>query len=135
MLRTLLVFGLIVASGILFMHLTAAGTRGISTPVTPAADREVVPAKVFLTLSSPASEIVMESAGVSIDFPANDSGLHSGELAIDPGSPVVFLRVVWQEQNAGNRFVKLVVEAPGQETFTHIFDATGDVCDFVELPF
>jgi hypothetical protein len=32
-------------------------------------------------------------------------------------------------------FAKLVVEAEGKETFTHVFDADGDIDDFVELPF
>jgi hypothetical protein len=32
-------------------------------------------------------------------------------------------------------FAKLIVEAEGEETFVHVFDAKGDIDDFVELPF
>lgn len=119
------------------MRLTGGGTRAevIPVPVATEANRETVPAKVFVTLSSPATGLGLESGNAAVDFPPNSSGNYSGELAIDAGSPVVFLNVVWQEKEAGNRFAKLVVEAPGQETFTHIFDATGDIDDFVELPF
>ena len=33
-----------------------------------------------------------------------------------------------------HRFAKLTLEIPRQPTFTHVFDADGDIDDFLELP-
>lgn len=35
----------------------------------------------------------------------------------------------------GRFFMKLIVEAEGEKTFTRVFDAEGAIDDFVELPF
>ena len=65
-------------------------------------------------------------------------GKLSGTAYIDPENPVVFLKVssLAKAADDGQRiFAKLVVEAEGEATFTHVFDADGDIDDFVELPF
>ena len=134
--RTLVVLGIIVASGILFARLTGARAEPEPSFSIGQKSQEKIAAKVFITASSPVATLELRNAeGTALPFLPNDSGIYSGELAIDPASPAVFIRVVWQEREAGNRFVKLVVEAPEQDTFTHVFDARGDIDDFVELPF
>jgi hypothetical protein len=59
----------------------------------------------------------------------------STEITIEKKEPVIYLNVVWSQVSGNRRFAKLVVEAEGRETFTHVFDADGDIDDFVELPF
>ena len=61
----------------------------------------------------------------------------SGMLELDPNNPRLGLVVRWKNPSAPgeHRFAKLTLEAPGQETFTHVFDAVGDIDDFLELPF
>jgi hypothetical protein len=62
-----------------------------------------------------------------------------GETVIDPQMPVMFLKVSCiapaGPEGMTRFFAKLIVEAEGEETFVHVFDAKGDIDDFVELPF
>lgn len=55
---------------------------------------------------------------------------------MDPRNPHISLVVRWKTAATPgeHRFAKLTLEAPGQETFTHVFDADGDIDDFLELP-
>jgi hypothetical protein len=86
-----------------------------------------------LLLSAPASEIVIDT-GKSIRPPVD--GPLSGSLELDPKNPHIALTIRWKNAaTAGERrFAKLTLEAPGKETFTHVFDADGDIDDFLELP-
>lgn len=61
----------------------------------------------------------------------------SGVLELDPKNPHVALVIQWRSPTAAgeHRFAKLTLEPPGQETFVHVFDAEGDIDDFLELPF
>lgn len=98
-----------------------------------AASKNAVPFR--LLLSAPASEIVIDAAGEL--RPAPDSGLLSGSVPLDPDNPTLGLVVRWKNQATPgeHRFAKLTLEAPGQPTFTHVFDADGDIDDLIELPF
>lgn len=89
------------------------------------------PTPFRLLLSAPASEIEVNAVRL-----ANDSPM-SGMLEIDPSNPQVTLVVRWQNPTivGEHRFAKLTLEVPGQESFTHVFDAAGDIDDFIELPF
>lgn len=88
-----------------------------------------------LLLSAPAAEIEIDT-GKSIR-PATDEMPISGSFELDPKNPHVGLIVRWKNPatSGERRFAKLTLEAPGQETFTHVFDADGDIDDFIELPF
>ncbi len=59
-----------------------------------------------------------------------------GKLELDPQNPHVSLIVRWKNTPATgeHRFAKLTLEPPGQDTFTHVFDADGDIDDLLELP-
>jgi hypothetical protein len=88
-----------------------------------------------LLLSDAASEIVIDAA--SELRPAPGGGTVSGSVELDPANPSLGLIVRWKNPPASgeHRFAKLTLEAPGQPTFTHVFDADGDIDDFMELPF
>lgn len=142
MLRTFLILAALVLSGIGFARLTHKGTEvpvGSVEEVTVKSEK--IPAKVFLTFSEPADSVQLESGDRSImaGLPGNLEKMtwreFSTEMAIEKNQPVIFLKVVWSQDSGNRRFAKLVVEAEGQETFTHVFDADGDIDDFVELPF
>ncbi|MFD2256485.1 hypothetical protein ACFSSA_07350 [Luteolibacter algae] len=139
LLRTLIILTLLFGSGLGLLKLTA------SEPVTPVSrkiseaggkdDRDAIIARYFLTFSEPPIEAVLEGNGSSELDLGVDTVDFTGELTIDRTSPVVFLTAKWVGENVGHRFAKLVIEAPGEMTFTHVFDASGNIDDFVELPF
>ncbi len=142
MLRTFLILAALVVSGIGFARLTQKGTTFTSEPGEEiSVTSEKISAKVFLTFSEAASSVQLNSGELSImaGLPGNVEKLtwreFSTEITIEKKHPVIFLNVVWSQDSGNRRFVKLVVEAEGQETFTRVFDADGDINDFVELPF
>lgn len=119
------------------MRVTSA--RDLRQPAGPVAVEEKPPARETATpfrlvLSAPAAEIEVDT-GKSIRLPVDGSPL-SGMVELDPTNPHVGLIVRWKSPAAAGerRFAKLTLEAPGQETFTHVFDAAGDIDDFIELP-
>lgn len=87
-----------------------------------------------LILSAPAAAVEIDTG--SVIRPLSNRSPVSGTLNLDPNDPRVGLVVRWENAAiAGeHRFAKLTLEAPGQETFTHVFDADGDINDFLELP-
>ncbi len=119
------------------MRVTAA--RDHRPPVGPegvaekrAAELTAIPFR--LLLSAPAAEIEINT-GRSIR-PSVDGSPVSGAVELDPNNPHIGLVVRWKSPAAAGerRFAKFTLEAPGQETFTHVFDAAGDIDDFIELP-
>ena len=125
------------ATGLGLMRVTAARDGG--TPIAtnfptnkPASLETSIPYR--LLLSAPAAEIEIDT-GKTIRPPLHGSSI-SGTLEMDPKNPHVGLVVRWKTPVATGeqRFAKLVLEAPGQATFTHVFDAAGDIDDFLELP-
>jgi len=134
LIRTVLVLLALVVSGIGFARLTDRGEKvpdNLGDRGLPETEKSEVTARYFLSLSSEASSVSL--AGKSIEPDA--TGAFTGTLDIDIHAPVVFLEVKWKQDGGSRRFAKLVIEAPGEETFTHVFDAPGDIDDFVELPF
>ncbi|MDP4647224.1 MAG: hypothetical protein NWR51_04705 [Akkermansiaceae bacterium] len=143
LLRTILVLGVLCISALGFVKLTGGGGKAVEPTVVSGTDGEdagekMIPAKVRLTLSCLAGMIDVSAGGESMSGEMDTEGNFLGELEIDTENPVIFVRVACVPRDAGEsgrHFAKLVVEAEGQETFTHVFDATGDIDDFVELPF
>ena len=134
LIRTVLVLLALVASGIGFARLTDWGAKvpdTVAVAESPKTERTEVIAMYFLTLSSNALSVSLSGRALEPEI----SGEFSGSLDIDKEAPVVFLKVEWKEDTGSRRFAKLVIEAPGEETFSHVFDAPGDIDDFVELPF
>ena len=107
--------------------------RVAESPVVekPATATLVVPFR--LLLSAPAAQIKIDT-GRTMELVA-DSPL-TGMLQLDPENPRIALIIHWKNPAAVGeyRFAKLTLEPPGQETLTHVFDAAGDIEDFLELP-
>lgn len=149
LIRTFLILAALVVSGIGFARLTQKGTAATGQQgVEMAASSEKISAKVFLTFSEAAGSVHLNSGdqGILAGLPGNVVGLpgngekmtwreFSSEITIEKKEPLIFLNVVWAQDSGNHRFAKMVVEAEGEETFTHVFDADGDIDDFVELPF
>lgn len=124
------------ATGAGLSHVTSSrGQRAPEErpPESTALPRTAVPFR--LALSATASSVEIDT-GRAIHLPTAALPI-SGTLELDPQNPRVALIVRWTSPPAGGerRFAKLTLEAPGQETFTHVFDAEGDIDDFLELPF
>ena len=142
LIRTILVLGVLCISALGFVKLTGSGTEPVEPEVISVAgqgaDKKMIPAKVRVTLSCLAGMIDVSAGGESMNGKMDEEGNFVGELEIDAENPVVFAKVACIAPNggeSGRNFAKLVVEAEGMETFTHVFDAKGDIDDFVELPF
>lgn len=148
LIRTVLVLLALVASGFGFVRLTSQSMMlaDDGVPVMLAEKEELlIPAKVRLILSRPAGFFELKIGERTVNLKHGDpwelskkSWEFTGEAMIDPDSPVVFLKVACVPPASGDTapvFAKLVVEAEGKKTFTHVFDAPGDIDDFVELPF
>jgi len=88
-----------------------------------------------LVLSAPAAEVKFDT-GRAVPAISPDESPILGKLELDPQNPHLSLVVRWKNPAAAgeHRFAKLTLEAPGQDTFTHVFDADGDIDDFLELP-
>lgn len=121
-------------TGLGLVRLTSVKNSGSLPEQSAAADQakpatQAVPFR--LLLSAPATEVEVNAVRLAADPPI------SGILEIDPKNPRVALVVHWQNPTlvGEHRFAKLTLEAPGQETLTHVFDAAGDIDDFIELPF
>jgi hypothetical protein len=131
----ILVFAL-AATGIGLMRVTSA--KPTENQAVPVKDPEKQPlsAVPFRLQLSAAAEVVEIDTGRVIRPPVGAS-LVSGMLELDPGNPRVSLIVRWKNGAAAgeHRFAKLTLEAPGQPTFTHVFDADGNIDEFLELPF
>jgi hypothetical protein len=141
LIRTILILAVLVASGIGFARLTH---RGSVEPAGQGIDPVVLgypsgfPAKVYLVFSAAPGEVILRSPGKVVALSAESSTSFSGQALISDSTPVLFLtatRTEPSEEEAPPFFAKLVVEAEGKKTFTHIFDSPGDIDDFVELPF
>jgi hypothetical protein len=123
------------AAGLL--RVTAARTTPNQATPPPTASQPALRANSVpfrLLLSAPAALVEIDS-GKPIQPPLDGPSL-SGTLELDPANPHVGLIVRWQTPASASehRFAKLTLEAPGKETFTHVFDAAGDIDDFLELP-
>ena len=128
---------LLAASGLGLMRVTSpAGNDSLASRVgTVAKPESAVSLTPFhLHLSAPATLVEIDT-GHRVRPPADLLPI-SGTLEIDVRNPRVGLLVRWKNPAAPgeHRFAKLTLEAPGQETLTHVFDANGDIDDLLELP-
>ena len=122
------------AAGLL--RVTAARGSGGPAPKPPAVERAALAAVPFhLVLSAPAAAVEIDTGHLIRPLP--EQATISGMLELDPNNPRLGLVVRWKNPSTPgeHRFAKLTLEAPGQATFTHVFDAAGDIDDFLELPF
>ncbi len=131
----LLVFAL-AATAVGLLRVTAARGTADLTPPPPHVERAPLAAVPFhLVLSAPAAAVEIDTG--HLIRPQVEQSAVSGMLELDPNNPRLGLVVRWKNPSTPgeHRFAKLTLEAPGQATFTHVFDAAGDIDDFLELPF
>ncbi|MEO7341559.1 MAG: hypothetical protein ABI073_11840 [Luteolibacter sp.] len=118
------------------MHVTSAKLTAES-PAGPVVAKTAIAASVpfRLVLSAPAAEVKIDTGGPVVPV-SLDSSPMIGKLELDPSNPHVSLFVHWKNPPAAgeHRFAKLALEAAGQPTLTHIFDADGDIDELLELP-
>ena len=128
----------LVASGMGLMRVTSpAGKDSLPARIAPAAKlpSPVKKTPFHLQLSAPARLVEIDT-GHMIRPPA-DTSMISGMLELDSENPRVALVIRWKNTAAPgeHRFAKLTLEAPGEETLTHVFDSDGDIEDLLELTF
>ena len=133
---------MLVASGIGFAKLTAPKARPVVVrdPATQSDSAEkMVSARIRITLSHPSGFIELKSGGKAVELVLVEPGGSdfTGNAEISLEEPILFLQVacVPLKTDGSKYFAKLVVEGEGKKTFTHVFEAPGDIDDFVELPF
>jgi hypothetical protein len=136
LIRFILLALALAAAGAGLARVTAT-RKSVTPPPVPATGTPALPGRQVpfrLLLSAPAAVVEIDT-GKLIRPPA-DSATISGTLELDPRNPRVGLVVRWKNAAAPgeHRFAKLTLEAPGQATFTHVFDAGGDIDDLLELP-
>lgn len=129
----------IAASGFIFKGLTATREAVVADEgVKRQANKpiEVVHVRVYITLSGAAKTVDLFANAGYYRFGQSEAGSYTADdFKIAKDNPVLQFKVDWAEDSPTRRFAKVVIEAPGEETFTHVFDSQGDIDDFVELPF
>jgi hypothetical protein len=136
LLRFSLLILALIAAGVGIRRVTAARVP-TESPVEPAMV-ETTPGTLVpfqLLLSAPAAVVEIDTGFQPAPHSA-ESSLVTGTLRVDAKNPHLSLMVRWKTPPAAgeHRFAKLTLEAPGQPTLTHVFDAGGDIDDFLELP-
>jgi hypothetical protein len=141
LLRTFLILAALVVSGIGFARLTHIGTSataGQGEEVSATTESKLIPAKIYLSLSRPVGFLEIKIGEKKVGLTRVEQWDFIGTATIDFSNPIVTLKTLPNDpkrRGVARIFAKLVVEADGKETFTHVFDADGDIDDFVELPF
>ena len=123
--------------------ITAAGLQRVTSaraetdsPLLPQKPKPPASAVPFrLVLSAPAAVIEINT-GKPLQLSPEEMPI-SGTLEMDTANPHLALIVRWKNSPAAgeHRFAKLTLDVPRQPTFIHVFDADGDIDDFLELPF
>jgi hypothetical protein len=140
LIRTALVLLAILASGLVFSNLTSEQkpTPQNVEENNDSRPKNLIRARYILTLSERAAFVELKSAGeVSSWNLSSEGGIEplTGDIIIDLDQPVIFLKINWYELGERRGFAKLTIEAVGKETVTQVFDAVGDIDEFLELPF
>jgi hypothetical protein len=107
----------------------AAEPAPVVPPIEQAAD--LVPTPFFLTLSAPASEVILECGEATLNLTAGTQQL-SGSLPLTGDHPSIFITIRWQGQDQDPKFAKLRLEPAGLATQEKIFDSVGELSDVWE---
>ncbi|WP_411827329.1 hypothetical protein [Luteolibacter sp. AS25] len=120
------------------MRLTT-GNPAVSAPEVVANDEseesDLISARYFLTVSAEAEEVILNAGPSDVSAVKISDNEYQGSFQIDADTGLIDVSIRWQDDTAGHYFAKLVIEAEGRKTFTHVFDSRGAIEDFVELPF
>ena len=136
LLRFSFMFLALILTGVGLMRVTSAGFIAPEIKVSPEKMEVKTTQRIpfRLLLSAPAAEIKIDAGSGFQTFPTEGSPI-IGTLELDAKNPQLSLTVKWQNPpNPGeHRFARLTLDPPGQPTFQHVFDAAGDIDDFIEL--
>lgn len=113
-------------------NLRTDGAAPVSAASTEVVEEGDVP--FSLTLSASARKVeILDVAGEML-WQKQDENLVrvQGSLARLPETLV--LRVSWKDPSAPRFFAKMVIDPPGRDSLTHVFDAPGELDDLWELP-
>lgn len=140
LIRTALVLVAMIATGFGFMFLTQnqVKPRIVEGNKQHGETKKLVRARYILTLSERAAYVEIESAGevTSTNLSSESSVIPMlGDILINPKAPVIFLKVKWYELGDRHGFAKLAIEMDGKPTVTQVFDAEGNIDEFLELSF
>ena len=124
---------MITAAGL--QRVTSARTEASPPPLSEKPKPAASAVSFRLLLSAPAATVEINT-GKSLQLSPEEMPI-SGTLEMDMANPHLALIIRWKNPPAAGerRFAKLTLEAPKQPTFIHVFDADGDIDDFLELPF
>jgi len=135
--RSILLTIALVIAGIGLVRLTAERTQDTQLPLPPVqVSAETVAGRFHLLLSAPAADVVVATGRDEWIAAATDDAAAGGVLEFDRRNPQISLIVRWAgpAQAGEHRFAKLTLELPGKPTLVHVFDARGDLDEFLELP-
>jgi len=136
LIRSILLALVLGVTGAGLLHVTAQKATPASPPSTeaPSPKMEWMTVPFNLLLSASAATITLDP-GHPVQLATDTSSL-SGKLHMDPNNPRIAINVHWKSAAVPgeHRFAKITLEIPEQETFVHVFDAVGDIDDFIELP-
>jgi hypothetical protein len=130
----------ILATGLGFLRLTGSQVvepAGNAVEDTGQKDQRLR-ARFVLTFSDRPAHVELASAGEVVSRTFSSESMENeiqGNLLIDPKEPVVLVKVDWYELGEKQGFVKMVLEVEGQPTITRVFDAAGNIDDFLEVAF
>ena len=97
-----------------------------------------IPARIRVSLSVGASSLSLMVGENAVELVRNSQGVYAGTTALETQGAVVYLKVSPEAtaMEAGNPvFAKLVIEPEQHATITHVFDAAGEIDDFLEITF
>ncbi|MCX8496421.1 MAG: hypothetical protein ORN51_09595 [Akkermansiaceae bacterium] len=136
MIRSILLALVLAATGAGLLHVTTQRATPALPPIThaPISKLEGMTVPFNLLLSASAAAISLD-AGHPVQL-ATDTSSISGKLLMDPKNPRIAISIHWRNATVPDehRFAKITFDVPKQETFVHVFDAVGDIDDFIELP-
>lgn len=141
MIHTFLILAALVVSGVGFARLTQKETVEPMVQPTDNSGESAAAlrkARIHITYSSLPTGMTLLAGERSLKFAPDSNGGYVADADLAANERVIFLQVGWpsvQPGQLGQNFVKLVIEAEGEKTFTHVFDSPGNIDDFVELPF
>lgn len=132
LLRTLVVFAVLLLAGLGLARLTAPSTpKPVVVDQKPSPAAEASTATFELLLSATAKSVSLEAGGPAF-LRESPAGPLTGTLEVVGEQPVIFLKVEWADTTPGHRFAKLRIDRSGKETLEHVFSAPGDIDDLWE---
>jgi hypothetical protein len=132
LLRTLVVFAVLLLAGLGLARLTAPSTpKPVVVDQNPTPAPEAFTATFELLLSATAKSVSLEAGGPAV-VRESPAGPLTGTLEVVGAQPVIFLKVEWADGSAGHRFAKLRIDRSGKDTLEHVFSAPGDIDDLWE---